>query len=110
MLMSAADYRESLRRVRPRVFVDGRAVDSVADEPALAPGIAAVGVTYDFARDDAHKALMTARQGTSGKTVNRMLHIDLLRDAGVDMSKRAPIDTALNHFAKMVDELDELIY
>ena len=23
-----------------------------------------------------HRAIMTARQGTSGKTVNRMLHID----------------------------------
>ena len=32
MLMSAADYRESLRRYRPRVFVDGQRVESVADE------------------------------------------------------------------------------
>ena len=39
MLMSAQDYRDSLRRYRPRVYVDGRAVESVADEPALAPGV-----------------------------------------------------------------------
>lgn len=76
MLMSAAEYRESLRRYRPRVFLDGRAVESVADEPLLAPGINAVGVTYDFARRPEHAAIMTARQGTSGKTVNRMLHIN----------------------------------
>ena len=76
MLMSAADYRESLRRYRPRVFVNGRRVESVADEPSLAPGIAAVGITYDFARRPEHARLMTARQGTSGATVNRMLHID----------------------------------
>jgi 4-hydroxybutyryl-CoA dehydratase/vinylacetyl-CoA-Delta-isomerase len=75
MLMSAADYRESLRRYRPRVFINGQRVESVADEPLLAPGIAAVGVTYDFALKDQHLPLMTARQGTSGKTVNRMLHI-----------------------------------
>ena len=49
MLMDAAGYRESLRRYRPRVFVNGSAVASVADEPLLAPGIAGVGVTYDFA-------------------------------------------------------------
>ena len=30
-LMSGADYRESLRRYRPTVFVDGRRVESVAD-------------------------------------------------------------------------------
>jgi hypothetical protein len=41
MLMTAADYRESLRAYRPRVFVNGKAVDSVADEPLLPPGVAA---------------------------------------------------------------------
>lgn len=76
MMMSAVDYRESLRRYLPRVYVDGRKVTSVADEPALAPGIAAVGVTYDFALREEHRPIMTARQGTSGKTVNRMLHIN----------------------------------
>jgi 4-hydroxybutyryl-CoA dehydratase/vinylacetyl-CoA-Delta-isomerase len=76
MLMSAAAYRDSLRRLRPRVFVNGQSVASVADEPLLAPGIAATGVAYDFALVDDHKPLMTARQGTSGKLVNRMLHID----------------------------------
>ncbi len=58
------------------MFVNGSAVESVADEPLLAPGIAAVGVTYDLAHRAEHAALMTARQATSGKTVNRMLHID----------------------------------
>jgi len=76
MLMTAADYRESLRRYKPRVFVNGEAVASVADEPLLAPGVAGVGVTYDFAHRAEHVPIMTARQATSGKTVNRMLHIN----------------------------------
>lgn len=76
MLMTADDYRESLRAYKPRVFVNGRAVDSVADEPLLAPGVNAVGITYDFAHKAEHRLVMTARQGSSGKTVNRMLHID----------------------------------
>ena len=76
MLMTAADYRDSLRRYSPRVFVNGNAVESVADEPLLAPGIAAVGVTYDAALEEKHRPLMTARQGTTGATVNRMLHIN----------------------------------
>jgi uncharacterized protein DUF2380/4-hydroxyphenylacetate 3-hydroxylase-like protein len=74
MLMTAADYRESLRAYKPRVFVNGQRVESVADEPLLAPGINGVGVTYDFAHQAEHVAVMTARQG--GKTVNRMLHIN----------------------------------
>lgn len=76
MLMTAADYRESLRRYKPRVFVNGDRIESVADEPRLTPGINAIGVAYDFAHKKEHELLMTARQGTSGKTVNRMLHID----------------------------------
>ena len=76
MLMTAADYRESLRRYKPRVFVNGNRIDSVADEPLLLPGIRGVGVTYDFAHDEKYKHLLTATQSTSGKTVNRMLHIN----------------------------------
>ena len=35
--------------------------------------------------------------------------LDLLRDAGVDMEKPQPVDTALNHFTHLVDELDNLL-
>ncbi len=76
MLLTAAEYRELLRNYRPRVFVNGQRVESVADEPLLAPGIAAIGVTYDFAHKPEHAALMTARQSMTGATVNRMAHID----------------------------------
>ena len=75
-MLTAEEYRESLRRSRPRVFVDGEAVESVADEPRLAPGIAAIGVTYDFATRPEHAEVMTAKQATSGKTVNRLAHIN----------------------------------
>jgi 4-hydroxybutyryl-CoA dehydratase/vinylacetyl-CoA-Delta-isomerase len=75
MLMTAADYRESLRPLHPRVFLDGDRVESVADEPRLAPGIAGVGVTYDFAHVAAHAPLMTVREAPAA-AVNRMLHID----------------------------------
>jgi len=80
MLMTAADYRESLRRYSPRVFINGSRVESVADEPLLFPGINAVGVTYDLAHAPEHQALMLARQSTSGKIINRMLHINETSD------------------------------
>ena len=61
MLMSAADYRDSLRAYQPLVFLNGTRVESVADEPLLAPGVAAVGITYDLGRKGEHETLMTAR-------------------------------------------------
>ncbi len=76
MLMTASEYRESLRAYKPRVFINGSAVESVPDEPLLAPGINAIGITYDFAHVPEYLPVMTALQGTSGKTVNRMVHIN----------------------------------
>ena len=75
-MMSSADYRESLRRCHPRVYVDGHLIESVADAPSLRPGVNALGVSYDFALDPAMAPLMTAVQTSTGRSVNRMLHID----------------------------------
>jgi 4-hydroxybutyryl-CoA dehydratase/vinylacetyl-CoA-Delta-isomerase len=74
MLMSSVEYRESLRKYKPRVFVDGDKVESVVDEPRLAPGVNAIGLTYDFALRPELTGVMTAASST-GKIVNRMLHI-----------------------------------
>jgi 4-hydroxybutyryl-CoA dehydratase/vinylacetyl-CoA-Delta-isomerase len=75
-LMSGQDFRDSLRKYQPTVYVDGQRIESVADAPAFQPGINALAVSYDFARDAAKAPLMTAVQSVSGKTVNRMLHIN----------------------------------
>ncbi|MEE2805160.1 MAG: 4-hydroxyphenylacetate 3-hydroxylase N-terminal domain-containing protein [Pseudomonadota bacterium] len=80
MFMSSEDYRESLRRYSPRVFVRGQQVQSVADEPLLRPGINAVGVTYDYAKSSSHQHLARATQTTSGREVNRFLHINSSND------------------------------
>jgi len=76
-LMSGADYRESLRRYSPTVFVNGRRVASVADERAFQPGLNAIALTYDYALRPEYARLMTAVQQTSGKVVNRLSHIDM---------------------------------
>lgn len=84
MFMSSKDYRESLRRYKPTVYVNGRRVESVADDPDLAPGVAAIGLTYDYALRDDLKPVMVATQHTTNHETNRMLHIhrsthDLMR-------------------------------
>ena len=76
MLMTGESYRDSLRSLSPRVFVNGGRVDSVADEPLLAPGVNAIAHGYDMAHDARYTHLMTAVEQTTGRTVNRMTHID----------------------------------
>jgi len=39
----------------------------------------------------------------------RLMPLDLLRQAGVDMAAPQPVETALEHFGRLVDELDELL-
>jgi 4-hydroxybutyryl-CoA dehydratase / vinylacetyl-CoA-Delta-isomerase len=75
MLMSAADYRESLRRYRPVVYVDGQRIDSVADEPLLAPGVNGIGVSYDFALRESTRALMRTQSPDFDEPINRLLAI-----------------------------------
>ena len=75
-LMSGQDFRESLRRYQPNVFVDGRKVASVMDERAFQPGINAIALTYDYAHKPEYAPIMTAVQHTSGKLVNRLTHIN----------------------------------
>ena len=74
--MTATEYRESLRALKPVVYVDGQRIESVADEPCLLPGIQALGVTYDMAHDPALAPLMLATHSASGRLVSRMLHIN----------------------------------
>ena len=75
-LMSGEDYRESLRRLKPVVYVDGRRVDSVADDPALRPGVNALAFTYDYALDPELEPVALAVQEDRGTVVSRMLHIN----------------------------------
>ena len=75
MLMSAAEYRESLRRYRPLVYVDGRRVEAIADDPVLAPGVNAIALTYELALGESTQALMRAESVESPGAINRLIAI-----------------------------------
>ena len=75
-LMSGDAYRESLRRYHPKVYVDGREVHSVADEPAFRPGVNALAFTYDYALRPELAPIAQATQSSRGRVVSRMLHVN----------------------------------
>jgi len=75
-LMTGDQYRESLNRYKPVVYVDGRRIDRVADEPALRPGVNALAYTYDFALKSEVAPLALATQTSRNRVVNRMLHLN----------------------------------
>src|SRR5690606_28301972 len=75
-LMSGDEYRESLRQYQPKVFVDGREVGSVVDEPAFGPGVNALAFTYDYALRPELEPIALATQHRRDRVVSRMLHIN----------------------------------
>jgi 4-hydroxybutyryl-CoA dehydratase/vinylacetyl-CoA-Delta-isomerase len=75
-LMTGDEYRESLRHYTPQVFVNGRRVEQVADDPDLRPGVNALAYTYDFALMPEVEPLALATQSSRQRIVNRMLHVN----------------------------------
>lgn len=80
MLLSSEQYRESLRSYSPNVYVKGQQIESVADSPWFQPGINAIGVTYDYARNSEHQHVSTAMDAPDGEQVDRFLHINRTGD------------------------------
>jgi 4-hydroxybutyryl-CoA dehydratase/vinylacetyl-CoA-Delta-isomerase len=75
-LMSGDEYRESLRKCRPVVYLDGHLVESVVDEPAFKPGVNALAFTYDYALKPELAPLALANQSKRNRIVSRMLHVN----------------------------------
>ncbi|MDO4553111.1 MAG: 4-hydroxyphenylacetate 3-hydroxylase family protein [Bacillota bacterium] len=75
MLMTGAQYIESLRKLNTRVYMFGEKVDNFVDHPMIRPSINCVAVTYDLAHDPQYADLMTVKSSLTGKTINRFGHL-----------------------------------
>jgi 4-hydroxybutyryl-CoA dehydratase / vinylacetyl-CoA-Delta-isomerase len=77
-IRTAADYLESLRNRKLRVYLFGELVAEPLDHPVIRPSINAVADTYRLAEED--PALATARSPLTGEPVNRFLHVAMSAD------------------------------
>ncbi|MBQ1490128.1 MAG: 4-hydroxyphenylacetate 3-hydroxylase family protein [Eubacterium sp.] len=74
-LMTGAQYIESLRKLKTRVYMFGEQVENWVDHPIIRPSINSVAVTYDLANDPQYADLMTAKSSLTGETINRFTHL-----------------------------------
>lgn len=74
-MMNGKEYIESLRKYRPRIYFMGKRIDSVADDPILAPHVNAAAMTYELAHDPRYAEIMTATSHLTGEKINRFTHI-----------------------------------
>jgi 4-hydroxybutyryl-CoA dehydratase/vinylacetyl-CoA-Delta-isomerase len=86
-MMTADQYEASLRALNLEVYMFGKRVTNVVDDPIIRPSMNAVAKTYELAHDPAYADLMTARSHLSGKRINRFTHIHQSTDDLVNKSK-----------------------
>ena len=92
MLMTGAQYIESLRKLDTRVYMFGEKIDNWVDHPMIRPSINCIAVTYDLAQDPQYADLMTAKSNLTGETVNRFGHLHQSTD---DLRKKVKMQRLL---------------
>ena len=75
MLMTAAQYEDSLRRLNLKVYMFGQRVENVVDDSIIRPSMNAVAKTYELAHMPEYQNIMIATSHLTGNTINRFTHI-----------------------------------
>jgi 4-hydroxybutyryl-CoA dehydratase / vinylacetyl-CoA-Delta-isomerase len=86
-MMTAEEYEASLRKLNLVVYMFGKRLDNVVDDPIIRPSMQAVAKTYAMAHQPEHADIMTATSHLSGETINRFTHIHQSVDDLVKKSK-----------------------
>ncbi len=69
------EYIESLRKLDLAVYMFGRRVKNVVDDPIIRPSLNAVAMTYALAHNPKYEDIMTAVSHITGGKINRFTHI-----------------------------------
>ncbi len=70
-LKTKAQYIESLRKLKPTVYMFGEKIENVVDNPRIRAGINATAATYEFAEIEEHRDMMTTKSRFTGEAINR---------------------------------------
>lgn len=92
MLMTGAEYVESLRKLKTRVYMFGEQVENWVDHPVIKPSINCVAMTYELAHNPEYADLMTATSSLTGEKVNRFGHLHQSTD---DLRKKVKMQRLL---------------
>lgn len=66
-----AEYIESLRKMKPTVYMFGEKVENVVNNPRIRGGINATGATYELANSEKHRELLTTISPFINEPINR---------------------------------------
>jgi len=89
-LMTPEQFEESLGKLKPRVFMNGKRVASVLENKNTRTVVEANKASYAWALDPKYKDIMTCPSPLIGETVNRYTHVSASVD---DLVKKAEAGT-----------------
>lgn len=74
-LKNAVEYKQSLRKLHPKIYYKGKLIKDVTRHPATAPHVRAAAMTYALVGRKEHRELATATSHLTGHTINRFTHV-----------------------------------
>lgn len=74
-LMTPEEFEASLRNLRPRVFMNGKRVESVLENPNTRTVVEANKASYAWALDPRYQAVMSVHSPLINERVNRYTHV-----------------------------------
>jgi 4-hydroxybutyryl-CoA dehydratase/vinylacetyl-CoA-Delta-isomerase len=89
-LMTPEQFEESLKEVKPRVFMNGKRVENILENRNTRTVVEANKASYQWALDPKYKDIMSCYSPLIGDVVNRYTHVSASTD---DLVKKAEAGT-----------------
>ena len=94
-MMTKDQYIESLRKLHLNLWMFGKKIDNVVDNPIVRPSLNSFAATYELAEKPEYEDLMTATSNLTGKKVNRFAHLHQSTD---DLIKKVKMQRLLGQY------------
>jgi len=74
-LKTANEYLETIKKMKPHVYIGGKWVKNLLDHPVTRSMVMANAAIYGLAEDENNKGVMVATSHLTGEPINRNLHV-----------------------------------
>jgi 4-hydroxybutyryl-CoA dehydratase/vinylacetyl-CoA-Delta-isomerase len=74
-LKTAQEYLDTIKKLKPRVYIGGKWVKNLFDNPVTRSMVMANAAVYGLAEDPANKEVMVATSHLTGEPINRNLNV-----------------------------------
>ena len=74
-LMTGSDYKASMKKMNPVMYVNGEKVDNYTEHPLVRPVIETVATGYELAHHPAHRDCAAAVSHLTGDPINRFIYV-----------------------------------